>query len=62
MALHVPVISIIIMTGEPTHTTSEMAYCLNNEVSIVSYVQCMFNPLHSSMNQELFKKAPLQSK
>ena len=54
------------MTGEPTHTASGMAlppqlyinYCLkSDELSITLRCQLhMFNPLHSSMSQEVFEK------
>ena len=53
------------MTGEPMHTASkEMTphtpatnYHLKSEVSIMLHCQlyCMFNPLHSITNQELFE-------
>ena len=51
------------MTGEPTHTASEMEprpqlYQLSSEKSSIhcASLSAVFNPLHSSMNQELFKK------
>ena len=48
------------MTGEPTHTASEMAprpplYQLSSEKLSIHYalLSAMFNPLHSISNQEL---------
>ena len=49
------------MTGEPTHTTSEMAPrapAISIEKRSIHYasLSAMFNPLHSILNQELFEK------
>ena len=51
------------MSGEPTHTASEMAPCAPAiSISIWKWsihyaaLSAMFNPLHSILNQELFEK------
>ena len=46
----------IIMTGAPTHTVKEME-CIH-----YALLSVMFNPLHSSTNQELFEKHLYKSK